>query len=224
MTIYKIGITIGITKVASTDNQTTGHALTQIKLICLFGHVLSVLSDISVISYFQTSGDTMNCFIVSMFCLLMLMAVTKPGKGIYLTGGDYEDKLMNDSYFNPQYYDVMLTDLDYAKISDISRVDLGFEHNSATSSKPSFPITGIVAVAPTYGRTVGGIILKYEKKSIKSFVVFDTGAPGVYLCDRTFRSLGIDLADHANVIVHGKPTGVLRSTGHFKEVNVLGAS
>ena len=157
------------------------------------------------------------------FVLLLLVFSTISG-AIFLTSGEYEDKALNNTFFNPQYYDVMLTDLDYAKISDISRIDLGFEHNSLTSSRATFPIVGIVAVAPTYGRTVGGVILKYKKKSIQSFVVFDTGAPAVYLCNRTFRALGIDHADHANVIVHGQPIAVLRSTGHFKEVNVIGAS
>ena len=155
---------------------------------------------------------------------LFFLLFTKYSGAILITSGEYEDKALNNTFFNPQYYDVMLTDLDYAKISDISRVDLGFEHNSLTSSRPTFPISGIVAVAPTYGRTVGGVILKYKKKSIQSFVVFDTGAPAVYLCDRTFLALGIDQADHANVIVHGQPMGVLRSAGRFKEVNIIGAS
>jgi len=160
-----------------------------------------------------------------LFALLLLVLTIFSG-AIFITSGEYEDKALNNTFFNPQYYDVMLTELDYSKISDISRVDLGFEHNSLTSIRPNFPIVGIVAVAPiTYGRTVGWVILKYKKKSIKSFVVFDTGAPAVYLCDRTFRALGIiDHADHANVIVHGQPAGVLRSTGHFREVNVIGAS
>eukprot|EP01035_Chromulina_nebulosa_P041531 gene41531-56184_t len=155
---------------------------------------------------------------------LFFLLFTKYSGAIFITSGDYEDKALNNTFFNPQYYDVMLTDLDYAKISDISLVDLRFEHNSLTSSRPTFPISGIVAVAPSYGRTVGGVILKYKKKSIQSFVVFDSGAPTVYLCDRTFLALGINHADHANVIVHGHPTGVLRSTGHFREVNVIGAT
>ena len=44
----------------------------------------------------------------------------------------------------------------------------------------------------------------------------------MYLCDGTLRALGIDHADHANIIVHGHPTGVLLSSGHFREV--IGAS
>ena len=43
----------------------------------------------------------------------------------------------------------------------------------------------------------------------------------MYLCDRT---LGISHADHVNVIVYAQSTGILRSTGHFREVNVIGAS
>jgi hypothetical protein len=160
----------------------------------------------------------------SILFALFLLAFVRFSRAVFLTSGEYEDTALNNTFFNPQYYDVMLTDLDYARISNISRVDLGFEHNAITSSRPTYPIVGIVAVAPTYGRTVGGVILKYKKKSIRSFFVFDTGAPAVYLCDRTLHALGIDHADHANIIVHGQPTGVLRSTGHFREVNVIGAS
>ena len=160
---------------------------------------------------------------VLLFALLLFAFTTFSGT-VFITSGEYEDKAMNNTYFNPQYYDVMFIDLDYAKISDISRVDLGFEHDSLTSSRPSFPIEGIVAVAPIYGRIVGGVVLKYKKKSIQSVFVFDIGAPAVYFCDRTFRALGINHTDHANVIVHGQPIGVLRSTGHFKEVNIIGAS
>lgn len=154
----------------------------------------------------------------------MLLLCSKLSEAIVLTSGEYEDRVFNNTYFNPQYFDVTLTDLNYQTISNISRVDLGFEHNSITSMKPTFPIVGIVAVAPTYGLTVGGLILKYKKRSIQSFFVFDTAAPGVHLCDRTFLALGIDNADHASVIVNGQPTSVIRSTGHFKEANVLGAS
>lgn len=143
---------------------------------------------------------------------------------IFLTGGVREDQRLNETISNPQHYDVMFSDLGYAKVSNMSLVDLGFHHNSPTSDRPSFPIKGIVAVAPSYGRTVGGVVLKYKKKSIQSFFVFDTGAPGVYICERTFRALGIEHADHASLIVHGQPTGVLRSSGHFTEVNVMGAS
>ena len=119
-----------------------------------------------------------------LFAFLLLVLTIFSG-AIFITSGEYEDKALNNTFFNPQYYDVMLTDLDYSKISDISRFDLGFEHNSLTSIRPNFPIVGIVAVAPTYGRTVGWVILKYKKKSIKSFVVFDTGAPYQYVCDNT---------------------------------------
>eukprot|EP01036_Dinobryon_divergens_P026566 gene26566-35234_t len=81
---------------------------------------------------------------------LFFLLFTKYSGAIFITSGDYEDKALNNTFFNPQYYDVMLTDLDYAKISDISLVDLRFEHNSLTSSRPTFPISGIVAVAPSY--------------------------------------------------------------------------
>jgi len=54
--------------------------------------------------------------------------------------------------------------------------------------------------------------------------VFDTAAPEVFLCDRTLKALGIDDADHAFIIVHGEPTPVFRSSGHFEEVNIVGAS
>ena len=159
------------------------------------------------------------------FALLLICSRTTFSGAIFITSGEYEDKALNNTYFNPQNYDVVLADLDYSKISDISRVEFGFDHDSFTSTRPTFPIVGIVAASPTYyGRAVGGVILKYKMKSIQSFVVFDTGAPAVYLCDRTFRALGIDHADHANVIIHGQPIGVLRSTGHFREVNVIGAS
>lgn len=160
---------------------------------------------------------------IILFALWMLASMMF-STAIILTSGDNEDIALNNTFFNPQHYDVMLTDLDYDKISVISRVDLGFEHNSPTSSRPTFPIVGIVAVAPSYGRIIGGVTLKYKKKSIRSFVVFDTVAPAVYLCDRTLHALGIDHADHANIIVHGQSIGVIRSTGHFKEVNVIGAA
>lgn len=153
--------------------------------------------------------------------LLLFVVAARVSAAIWLGNDELSP---NDTYFNPQFYDVMLTDLDYSKISDISLVDLGFEHNALTTSEPTFPIKGIVAVSPTYGRTVGGVILQYKKKRIHSFVVFDTGAPAVYLCDRTFRALGIDHANHANIFVHGHLIGVLRSSGHFREVNVIGAS
>ena len=90
-------------------------------------------------------GQTMTTTIL--FALLLLVLTIFSG-AIFITSGEYEDKALNNSFFNPQYYDVMLTDLDYSKISDISRVDLGFEHNSLTSIRPNFPIVGIVAVAP----------------------------------------------------------------------------
>ena len=35
------------------------------------------------------------------------------------------------------------------------------------------------------------------------------------------RALGLDHADH---IIYGQPIGVVRSTGHLREVNVIGAS
>ena len=159
--------------------------------------------------------------IVKLLLSLLLFAVAARVSAAMLLGNDdYYEELSNNTYFNPQLYDVMLTDLDYAKISNLSLVDFGFEHNSLTTSGPAFPIEGLV----TYGRTIGGVILQHKKRRIQSFVVFDIGAPAVYLCDRTFRALGIDHANHANIFVHGHLIGVHRSSGHFREVNVIGAS
>lgn len=152
---------------------------------------------------------------------LALLCLSRGSFALYFKIGEANDPGLNHTFFHP--FDVVLNDLNYETIANISRADLGFEHNAKTSERPSFPIKGIVAVAPTYGRTVGSIILKYKKKCIRSFFVFSTNAPAVYLCDRTFHALGID-ADHANVLVQGKPTRVLRSCCNFKEVNVIGAT
>lgn len=160
--------------------------------------------------------------IIKLLLSLLLFAVAASGSATIFLGN--EGLSPNNTYFNPQFYDVMLTDLEYSKISNISLVDLGFEHNSLTTSQPTFPIQGIVAASPTYGLTVGGVILQHKKKRIQSFVVFDTGAPAVYLCERTFRALGIDHANRANIFVHGHLIAVFRSSGHFRDVNVIGAS
>lgn len=157
------------------------------------------------------------------FLLLLSPLFFALSTSIVLTAGYEEDDRLMQS-ISPTMYDVMLTDLNYNKIRNISSVDLGFEHNSPTTEEPVFPIKGIVAVSPTNGRTVGRVIIQYKKKIIQSFIVFDTSAPYVYLCDRTLKALGIDHADHANLVVHGNPTAVHRSTNHFREVNVLGAS
>jgi hypothetical protein len=143
-------------------------------------------------------------------------------QGIFLTGQEQDYRAQKN--LPPHSYDVMLADLDYSKISNISQVDLGFVHNSPTTEKAEFPIKGIVAAAPTKGRVVGKVILQYKNRKIQSFFVFDTGAPEVYLCERTLKALGIDNAEHANILVHRQPTAIFRSSGHFQEVNIIGAS
>jgi type I restriction enzyme R subunit len=67
-------------------------------------------------------------------------------------------------------------------------------------------------------------VLQYKNRKIQSFFVFDTGAPEVYLCERTLKALGIDYAEHANILEHRQLTAVFRSSGHFQEVNIIGAS
>ena len=142
-----------------------------------------------------------------------MLAFTAYSGAIFITVGEDEDQALNNTYFIPQYHEVTLNDLSYSKIPEISSGNLGFEHDSLTSLRPTFPIVGIVA--PIYAKTVGGVVLKYKVASIQSFFAIDAEALVVYLCDRTLHALGIDDADHATIIVHGQPIGVLRSTGYF---------
>lgn len=143
------------------------------------------------------------------------------GNAIFLVNDEnYVDK---DSYLDPEIMDIMLTDLNHAKISNISRFDFGFEYNSPTTDDACFPIQGFIHVTP-YGRNIIPLIVKYKNRKIKTVAISDTGNPYVYLSEKTFTALGVVDTTHANVELHGETTFVHLSTNHFSDVNVVGAS
>jgi hypothetical protein len=133
------------------------------------------------------------------------------------------DFIDQNAYIDPENMNMMLNDLNHGKITNISTQDFGFQYNSITTENPSYPIIGFILAEP-YGRNIVPLIIEYEKKKLKTIAILDTSAPFVHLSESTMKSLGIGDSTHANVKIQGATAFVYRSTNHFAELNVLGAS
>ena len=160
-------------------------------------------------------------FLFFLFGNILHVDFIKPLMSLVL--GNEESTLEPSLYIEPETLDIMLTDLNHAKIINISMTDFGFAYNSVTRDTPSFPIFGFIMTEP-YGRNIVPLIIQYKKKKIKTIAISDTGNPFVHISENTMKALGIVDSSHANVLLHGKPAFVYRSTNHFSDVNVLGAS
>ena len=127
-------------------------------------------------------------------------------------------------FIDPALQDMMLSDITEEIIeADIAR-ELGINYLSISTATPSWPVEGIV-----YGENLRAMInLVVQRKECKVNVIFliDTGSPHTHLTTKAFHSLGIsdNILNSANLMVHGFAQAVYISTGHFEDVNVLGAA
>lgn len=141
-------------------------------------------------------------------------------------------------FIAPNTYDVMLTDLNHDLLMNQVSTDLNVQYLESPENPDNESIVGSVSgiLWGPHMRPMVNLIISSTKfkKPVNIIFLVDTGCPYIYICETALNKLGF--IDHmpsefeiqfrsgifkANMSPLVMPNG---SEGHFKDINVLGAS
>eukprot|EP00981_Chlorochromonas_danica_P006120 scaffold1290_cov248-Ochromonas_danica.AAC.5 len=160
--------------------------------------------------------------VIMLLILSVLLVVSVEDSSFSILASDRKN---SRKFITPEEFDVFLTDLQGEEMKKIANVlKVGYNLPMPKQHKATFPVAGILY--GEYGRPIFPLEVQHLQTTIQTLFVYDSTCPYIYLSASTLAALNIvDLVlPSMNIVIHGMTLPVHPSTGHFKDINVLGQS